>query len=130
MCLEAFINQMGYDMLPDIWESQEKLALSEKIQVIFSLKGTGSSAYNTSTEPFSTFTNCITSRNWLVHLKPKYEPVKNYKMNRMTPIEYYLRDDLVFNLPGRIKEMIEYICQDVKTKAPAWLYDSPRWSLE
>lgn len=130
MCLEALINQIGYDMLPDIWESQEKLALSEKIQVILSLKGTGSNGYNTSIEPFSTFVNCITSRNWLVHLKPKYEPAKSFKMKSMSPIEYYLRDDLVFNLPGRIKDMIEYIYRDIKINAPAWLYEAPGWSFE
>jgi hypothetical protein len=130
MCLEAFINQMGYDMLSDIWGNQEKLALSEKIQVILALKGTGSGAYNTSIEPLSTFINCVTSRNWLVHLKAKYEPIKYYKMKRMTPIEYYLRDDLVFSLPSKIKEIIEYICKDVKINAPAWLYEAPGWSFK
>jgi hypothetical protein len=130
MCVEAFINQMGYDMLPDIWQSQEKLALSEKIKIILSLKGSGSIAYNTSVEPFSTFVNCITSRNWLVHLKPKFEPARSYKKEKLSPIEYYLRDDLVFNLPGKVKEMIEYICKDVNINPPTWLYEAPGWSLE
>lgn len=130
MCVEAFINQMGYDMLPDIWQSQEKLALSEKIKVILSLKGSGSSAYNTCVEPFSTFVNCITSRNWLVHLKPKFEPARSYKKEKLSPIEYYLRDELVFNLPGKVKEMIEYICKDVNINPPTWLYEAPGWSFE
>lgn len=130
MCVEAFINHIGYDMLPDIWESKEKLRLIDKIKTIFSLKGTGSSNYNKSIEPYSTLSDCIKSRNWLVHSKPKYEIAKNYKQKTMTPIEYYLRDDLVSQVPLRIKELIEFICKDIKVNAPAWLYEAPGWSLD
>ena len=130
MCIEAFINSIGYEMLPEIWDSQEKLTLTDKIKVVLSLKGTESSDFNTSIEPFSTFINCITSRNWLVHSKPKYEPAKNYKMKIMTPTEYYLRDDLISNLPNRLRELIEYICRDLNINNPAWLYETSLWNFD
>lgn len=130
MCIEAFINSIGYEMLPEIWDRQEKLTLTDKIKVLLSLKGAENSDFNTSIEPFSTFINCITSRNWLVHSKPKYEPAKNYKQKIMTPTEYYLRDELIFNLPKRLKELIEHLCMNLNKNNPAWLYEASLWSFD
>lgn len=130
MCIEAFINHIGYDILPDIWECQEKLALTEKIKVLLTLKGKGNKSFNKSTEPLSSFINYITSRNWLVHSKPKYEAVKSYKQKNMTPMEYYLRDDLVLKMPSHIKELIEFICMAIDINSPAWLEEAPRWSFD
>lgn len=76
MCLEAFINQIGYDLLPDIWDNLEKIDLLSKIKVILKLKGNGINTFSIGEEPFNSINCCIKSRNWLVHFKSKYEPVK------------------------------------------------------
>lgn len=123
MCLEAFINQIGYDLLPDIWDNLERIELLSKIKVILKLKGNGINIYNKGEEPFNSINCCITSRNWLVHFKSKYESVKNNNNLKITPIEHHLRNDLIHNLPKRINELIMIICNATDIPAPSWLMD-------
>lgn len=123
MCLEAFINQIGYDLLADIWDDLEKIKLLSKIKVILLLKGNGINTFSIGEEPFNSINCCITSRNWLVHFKSKYEPVKKNNNLIITPIEHHLRNDLINNLPKRINELVMIICNATDIPTPSWLID-------
>lgn len=126
-CLESFLNELGYNYLPDIWDSTgEKLGIDGKINLILQLKK--AEPFIKGEEPGASLYSMIQSRNHLVHNKPRYEPVKKFQNSVVSSMNYFLRKELILNLDKQIKLIIDQICEKIGISAPGWLKNPSLWS--
>lgn len=119
-CLESFINEVGFIHFSDLWETIEKLSLEAKIQLFLKLK-VGDNSYNKGIEPYKTLGKLITSRNYLVHNKPRFEPVKRDNKSSISLMNHFLHENFIKDLDKNVKLLIEDVCERANIHRPAWL---------
>lgn len=127
-CLESFINQLGYECFPNIWDDMEKLSIGAKYLLFFELNNK-SDLFDVGKKPFSYLNKLIRARNMLVHFKPHFKRVKNDNNSIVTTLNYYLNAG-IDTLPEKIRKIIEITCRVGNKNSPAWLYDAPGWRYE
>ncbi len=120
-CLEAFINRLGFDHFPKIWQLVEfKLSLEDKWKLFLTLKGKDD-ILETGREPYQSFSKIIKIRNYLIHPKSQYEDVFLWTHNKaVTRIESDLQREFVRNLHVHIKALIEELCNSTQSPIPSW----------
>lgn len=120
-CLEAFINDKGFEHFPKLWKLiEEKLSLINKWKLFLILKGK-SDVYDSGREPYQSLKSLINKRNYLIHFKPKYEKVIRKGKKATTNLEKTLEKKFVSNLPNRIKQLIKELCKATNLKVPTWI---------
>ena len=120
-CLEAFINDKGFEHFPKLWELiEEKLSLINKWKLYLILMGK-SDIYDFGREPYQSLKLLIKKRNDLIHFKPKYEKVIRKGNKATTNLEKILEKEFVDNLPNRIKQLIKELCKATNLNVPTWI---------
>lgn len=127
-CLEAVVNEVGYQKHDDIWGGVEKLSVGDKCRILFKLAGR-SSDYDTSRYPFQVIRELITARNEMIHFKPEYKRVIVEGGVAVGRLSRVLNEDLVDSLPRVLRDLIEKIYLALDLGAPGWLDDKPGWKV-
>jgi hypothetical protein len=127
-CIEAFINGLGFENFPSLWESIEKFSLESKWQLYLELKGKGN-VFDLSREPYQSLTQLKKSRDSLMHFKCRYKRMHRNKNKVITYIESDLAREFVRDLPNRIEQLIQELCQATALPIPPWLTPKTGWLL-
>jgi hypothetical protein len=120
-CIEAFINTIGYDKYPDIWDGVEKLTPIEKCKLCMKLEDQGN-LFDAGKEPYQTISRLYTIRNQLVHYKRECKKIKTQGDRTLSYLEFMLDRDYINKLPEHIKEFFIELCNATNYKIPNWLY--------
>jgi len=126
-CLEAFINNLGFEHFANLWEHVAHLTLTAKWQLFMELKGKGD-LFAPDQQPYQFLIQLVKSRNALVHFKSDYHKVKRLGKNVATHVEYYdMPRQLVRELPDQLKQLIKKLCNATGMSVPPWLTQQPGW---
>jgi len=123
-CLEAFINGLGFEHFPKLWENVESLPLSAKWQLYLTLKGKDD-LFDPGREPYQSLTQLTKSRNSLVHFKRRYKKVRQITKDVITHTETDLPRVFVRDLPSRVERLIRELCEATASPIPTWLTPKP-----
>jgi len=124
-CLEAFINTVGLEHHPNIWDHLEKLRMEDKYKVFLELKGKGN-LFKTDQLPYQFLNQLKNSRNSLMHFKIGYHKVKKSGKSVVTRTEYHdMPRQLVRDLPDHLQQLIKELCQENGIPVPKWLTPRP-----
>lgn len=123
-CLEAFINGLGFENFPELWENVEKLSVEAKWQLYLTLNGKGD-LFNRGREPYQSLTQLIKSRNSMMHFKGRYKKVRQITNGVITHTEIDLTRDFVRDLPIRLERLIRELCEATTSPIPTWLTPKP-----
>ena len=124
-CLEAFINSVGLEHYPNIWNHIERLRIEDKYKVFLELKGKGN-LFKTDQPPYQFLSQLKNSRNSLMHFKSGYHKVKKSGKSVFTHTEYHdLPRQLVRDLPDHLQQLIKELCQETGIPVPKWLTPRP-----
>lgn len=127
-CLEAFINGLGFDHFPKLWDNIEEISIIAKWQLYLTLKGKGS-LFDPGREPYQSLTQLTKSRNSFVHFKHKYKIVHRTTNKITTNIEFDLPREFVRDLPLRLERLIRELCDSTGLPIPPWLTPKTGWLL-
>ncbi len=119
-CVEAFINGLGYERFPELWKNMEKLPLGGKWQLYLTLAGKAD-MFDPGKEPYQSLFQLIRSRNALVHFKRQYHQVRLINNKVETALETELPREFVRNLPDRLRQLIQELCEATAMTTPSWL---------
>jgi hypothetical protein len=125
-CLEAFINNVGFEHFANFWNRVEQLPITAKWQLFLELKGKGDT-FTPDQQPYQFLIQLVNSRNSLVHFKSDYHKVKPFGKRVATRTEYHdMPRQLVRDLPARLEQLIKELCQATGIPTPTWLTPQPQ----
>jgi len=128
MCLESFINGLGYEHFPSLWREVERLPLNAKWQLYLTLKDKDA-LFDPSREPYKTLTKLAKSRNSIVHFKREYKSVRQIGDKVTTHLEFDLSREFIRDLPSRLEQLIRELCEATALPIPPWLTSKTEWML-
>jgi len=127
-CLEAFLNGLGFEHFPKLWEKIEKLSLKSKWQLFSTLKN-NKNFFDAGREPYQSLGRLINYRNWLIHFKTQYKEVHKEKDKAISFTEFKLPRKFVCDLPVMIKKLIQELCEANNLPIPPWTNLRAGWLL-
>jgi hypothetical protein len=128
-CLEAFINNLGFEHFENVWNRLEQLPIVSKWQLFLVLKGKGD-VFAPDRQPYQFLIQLSKSRNRLVHFKGAYSKAMSFCNRMVTSAEYHdMPSPLIQDLPSRLPQLIRELCRAVDIPTPSWLTPQPGWTL-
>ncbi|NQE06117.1 hypothetical protein C5S32_09630 [ANME-1 cluster archaeon GoMg1] len=123
-CLEAFINDLGFEHFPKLWKNVESLSLTAKWQLYLVLKGKDD-LFGPSREPYQSLVQLKKSRDKMMHFKGDYKKVRKMTNGVITHTELDLPRGFVCALPNRLEQLIRELCEATALPIPPWLTPKP-----
>lgn len=125
-CLEAFINDLGFEHFPKLWKNVESLSLTAKWQLYLVLKGKND-LFDPGREPYQSLVQLKKSRDKMMHFKGDYKKVRQMTNGVITHTEHDLRREFVCDLPNRLEQLIQELCEATALPIPPWLTPKPNF---
>lgn len=127
-CLEALVNSAGARLVPDWQESFEHKPPTEKWHQCLRQKDKGE-LFQTSRQPYQSFSKLIQLRNTWMHHKPIDEDVKQTGKGGETTIERNMSARFIADLPTQIRALISEFFVAICEETPYWLEARPGWEV-
>jgi len=119
--LEAYINGVAQEELPDYWENLEKANIRAKWQTVPHLV-TGEKVFESGEATFGKFTRAVSCRNRIVHFKKDTEEfVEKDDYGYVSPVIEYVNHREAYNAVSAVKEMIEQFAEARGESTPDWV---------
>lgn len=119
--LEAYINGVAQEELPDYWENLEKTNIRAKWQTVPHLV-TGEKVFESGEATFGKFTRAVTCRNQIVHFKKETEEfVERDDYGYVSPVIEYANHREAYKAVSGVKEMIEQFSEARDEATPNWV---------
>ena len=119
MCLEAYVNGIGFDMIQEKFNKIEK-AIKDKIKELLKLKEK-EYVYNENVEPFKTLKKIFDNRHSLMHYKQKSMPAIIKGDIYITLIGHVLDEKLIAKLEKTVNDVVELLCSELALTLPNWI---------
>lgn len=120
MCLEAYVNGIGFDMIQEKYLRIERKPIKYKIQELLKLKEK-LYVYNDAVEPFKTMKKIFDKRNSLMHYKQKSTPALLKGDVYITSIGDVLDEKLIDKLEITVKDVVDLLCSELDLTSPNWI---------
>lgn len=119
--LEAYINGVAQEELPDYWENLEKANIRAKWQTVPHLV-TGEKVFKSGGATFGKFTRAVSCRNRIVHFKKDTEGfVERDDYGYVSPVIEYTNHREAYKAVSVVKEIIEQFSEARGQPAPDWV---------
>ncbi|WP_133305079.1 hypothetical protein [Halonotius pteroides] len=119
--LEAYINGVAQEELPDYWENLEKANIRAKWQTVPHLV-TGGKVFESGEATFGKFTRAVRCRNQIVHFKKDTEEfVERDDYGYVSPVIEYANHREAYKAVSAVKEMIEQFSEARGEPSPDWV---------
>lgn len=119
--LEAYINGVAQEELPDYWENLEKTNIRAKWQTVPHLV-TGEKVFESGEATFGKFSRAVTCRNQMVHFKKETEEfVERDDYGYVSPVIEYANHREAYKAVSGVKEMIEQFSEARDEATPNWV---------
>lgn len=119
--LEAYINGVSQEEIPDYWENLEKANIRAKWQTVPHLV-TGEKVFESGEATFGKFTRAVKCRNRIVHFKKDTEEfVDRDDYGYVSPVIEYANHREAYKAVSAVKEMIEQFSEARGEPTPDWV---------
>ena len=119
--LEAYINGIAQEEIPDYWENLERANIRAKWQTIPHLV-TGEKVFESGEATFGKFTRAVSCRNRIVHFKKDAEEfVERDDYGYVSPVTKYTNHREAYKAVSAVKEMIEQFADAQEESTPDWV---------
>jgi hypothetical protein len=119
-CLESFLNGIGIEYYPDLWEDAEMLNMIGKIKLLLSLNGKVQ-MFDVGREPFQSISMLVSKRNQLIHFKRQYKTIKINSFNSLTLANQIFDHRFISQLENNLNIFFDLFCKEININKPTWL---------